>query len=183
MAKKTRKLISVLSFLLLVAHILTACEKVVEQEDSPSKTAAATEQQPKDSTTLTLRANTEWDSNDGGQTDPDGTLSVEEALMMSTGSTLRVRGIIVGACARSISNAEFAPPFSYDQALLVADREGERNEGRILAVNLTEKQSMRKVLNLVDHPELHGATIVITGTLQNYLGIVGLKDITEYSFM
>lgn len=90
-----------------------------------------------------------------------------------------VHGYIVGDCTVSISNAEFQPPFSFSQAVLLADRPRCQDQDSIISVCLTTSQRARKELNLVDHPENWGRTITVFGYKEKYLGIIGIKNINN----
>ena len=94
-----------------------------------------------------------------------------------------VVGYIVGACTRNISNAQFTPPFTYSTAILLADKKGENNKGKVISIQL-KKGKIRDMFNLVEHPENYGRKAYFSGTKNVYLGIYGMKDhIGTYGFV
>lgn len=94
-----------------------------------------------------------------------------------------VVGYIVGACTRNISNAQFTPSFTYSTAILLADKKGENNKGKVISIQL-KKGKIRDMFNLVEHPENYGRKAYFSGTKNVYLGIYGMKDhIGTYGFV
>lgn len=111
------------------------------------------------------------------------TYTVSEFIAAQLGSrAVKVEGYIVGACAQSVSRAEWVAPFTCRQAILLADRPGERDERRVMSVEL-KQGGMRTQFNLPDHPENLGRKIYVYGVKHNYLGVPGIKEtITGYGW-
>lgn len=100
---------------------------------------------------------------------------------LSSGSVM-VHGYIVGACSKQISNAQWAAPFTYNQAILLADDPQCTDDTKVMSVQL-KKGPIRNTFNLVDHPENLGRKVYVYGGKHTYLGIAGMKDdITGYGF-
>lgn len=51
-----------------------------------------------------------------------------------------VKGYIVGACSRSIRQAEWEPPFSLESAVLLADSPDESDPERVISIQLVGKR-------------------------------------------
>ncbi|WP_455062547.1 DUF6359 domain-containing protein [Prevotella fusca] len=109
---------------------------------------------------------------------PDGeqkVYSVEEFLNGEFGNRyVWVHGYIVGACKRSIKQAEWEPPFSYDSAVLLADSPGESDPEQVISVQMVGKQ-MKEEIALASNPQNYGREIAFYGLKQKYLGIPGMK--------
>ena len=108
--------------------------------------------------------------------------TVDEFLRTPLGRrSVRVKGYIVGACSKSISQAEWSAPFTWTQAILLADRKGERDAGKVMSVKL-KSERMRQIFNLVEHPENQGRKLWVYGEKQTYLGISGISDVNGYDW-
>lgn len=110
-------------------------------------------------------------------------VTVDEFLNNDIRVQVFVEGYIVGDCTKSISNAEFQPPFTYPQALLVASRADESSRDMVMTVSLKSGSKWRAALNLVDHPENHGRRVRVFGFREIYLGVPGIKAIDAFSFI
>ena len=103
-------------------------------------------------------------------------VSVTAFLGDSIGCDVFVQGYIVGACTKSLKNAEWRPPFTYAQAVLLAAQKNERAKCRLISVQLPSGSKIRNDLNLVDHPEhLNMPIAILASQGENYLGIPGIK--------
>ncbi len=85
-----------------------------------------------------------------------------------------VQGYIVGACSRSIRQAEWEPPFSLEAAVLLADSPGETDPEKVISIQMVGKK-MKREIALADNPENYGRPIAFYGVKQKYLGIPGMK--------
>ena len=114
-------------------------------------------------------------------------ISVAEAIANNSGTTT-VEGYIVGATVTgSGGKATYShtAPFTFTAAgtnIAIADSPNETNPSKILPVQLPSG-SIRTELNLKDHPENLGKKIQITGSLEAYFSVPGLKSPTEYTFI
>lgn len=106
-------------------------------------------------------------------------LSVEDFINDEPTEGATVKGYIIGDCTKSFKYAEFEPPFTHEQALLIADTPDERDQDFILAIQLPGGKK-RKDLNLVDHPDHLHRKIIISGVWARYLYMAGMKEITYY---
>ncbi|MBQ4633019.1 MAG: hypothetical protein IJB46_06685 [Prevotella sp.] len=121
---------------------------------------------------------TEGSGNDDSSTIETGdTITVGRFINNTINGQVFVYGYIVGACTKSISNAEFFPPFTYSQALLLADDSLEADPEKVMTVCLTTKAKARQALNLVDNPENYRKRIIIFGFQETYLKRPGIKKI------
>ena len=85
-----------------------------------------------------------------------------------------VHGYIVGACKRSIKQAEWEAPFTYDSAILLADDPEESNPEKVISIQMVNKQ-MKEAIGLAANPQNYGKHIAFFGIKQKYLGIPGMK--------
>lgn len=80
----------------------------------------------------------------------------------------------------SSSKCSFDPPFASNTNLVLATKSSCRDKSVCLSVQLA-KGDVRDALNLVDHPELLGRSLLLRGDLvSSYYGIPGLQSISEY---
>ncbi|MGD6843102.1 chitobiase/beta-hexosaminidase C-terminal domain-containing protein [Bacillus infantis] len=107
-------------------------------------------------------------------------ISVAEAIASNSG-TATVEGYIVGT-AISGTNYDQEAPFTSATNLGIADSASETNPAKILPVQLPSG-TIRTALNLVDHPENLGKKVQITGALQAYFSVPGLKSPTSFSII
>ena len=119
------------------------------------------------------------DANGGSQgegTNVDGGMfTVAQFMEMTLSGKQWVVGYVVGACTKTINNADFEPPFVDPQALLLADTYGETDRGKVITIGLPSGSKARRELNLVDHPENYGKRIAFYGEQATYLKVIGMK--------
>lgn len=124
------------------------------------------------------------DGGGGGET-PKGTgtkadpYNVAKAIQSNSG-TFWVDGYIVG-CVNdiSISTAVFAPPFSKNSNLLIADKADEKKIANCLVIQLPVGD-IRNVVNLMDNGGNLGKRIQLKGSLETYFGVPGMKSTSGY---
>lgn len=105
-------------------------------------------------------------------------ISVSEAIANNSG-TATVKGFIVGT-AISGTNYDLEAPFTVNTNLGLADSPDETDPAKILPVQLPTG-SIRTGLNLVDNPANFRAEVTITGKLEAYFQVPGLKSPTAYT--
>ena len=92
-----------------------------------------------------------------------------------------VKGYIVGSIDdKSISDANFSSSAVLKTNLLLADNVDETDIARCLAVQLPSG-AVRDALNLVDNPGNYKKLVTLTGSLEKYFGVAGLKSVTKYT--
>ena len=109
--------------------------------------------------------------------------TVTEALAAYTGvaKPAIVNGYIVGSIDdKSIDDANFSGNAVLKTNLLIADNADETDISKCLAVQLPSGK-VRDALNLVDNPDNYKKQVVLTGSLEKYFGVAGLKNVTAYS--
>ena len=106
-------------------------------------------------------------------------LTVAEAIANNAGKAT-VQGYIVGT-ASSGTNYDQVAPFTVATNLGLADNPNETNPAKILPVQLPNTK-VRIDLNLVDHPENFQKKVAITGSLEAYFSVPGLKSASSYEF-
>ncbi|MBG9588227.1 DUF6359 domain-containing protein [Cytobacillus firmus] len=106
--------------------------------------------------------------------------SVAEAIADNNG-TATVEGYIVGTTANGPKYTHTGP-FSVNTNLAIADSPSETDPSKILPVQLPNN-SIRTELNLKDNPDHLGKKVQITGSLEAYFTVPGLKSPTAYTFV
>ncbi|SDH88098.1 hypothetical protein SAMN04487975_10937 [Planococcus glaciei] len=114
------------------------------------------------------------------QADAAEPITVADAIANNTG-TATVKGYIVGA-AVSGTNYDQEVPFTIATNVGLADSPDETNPAKILPVQLPSG-AVRAGLNLVDNPTNFKAQITITGKLEAYFSMPGLKSPTAYTII
>lgn len=112
---------------------------------------------------------------EGSNVEGDEMLTVAQFMEMTLSGQQWVIGYVVGACTKTINNADFEPPFVDPQALLIADTYGETDRGKVITIGLPSGSKARRELNLVDHPENYGKRIAFYGEQATYLKVTGMK--------
>ncbi|MBR5813413.1 MAG: choice-of-anchor J domain-containing protein, partial [Bacteroidaceae bacterium] len=93
-----------------------------------------------------------------------------------------VKGYIVGSIdGKSIDDANFSGTAVSTTNLLIADDADETDITKCLPVQLPGG-AVRNALNLVENPGNYKKLVSLTGSLEKYFGIAGLKGVKEYSF-
>lgn len=103
------------------------------------------------------------------------TMSVAEAIANNSGKA-EVEGYIVGT--RNV----FEGPFTVATNIQIADHPDEKALVKTLPVQLPIG-AIRNGLNLVDHPNLLGKKVRVTGSLESYFSVPGLKTPTSYEIL
>ena len=102
---------------------------------------------------------------------------------ITEGKVVTVSGYIVGACSKHIKNAEWEYPFTYDNAILLADDRGETSPEQVIAIQLASKL-LKEELGLKSNPDNYGKKIFFCGVKHKYLGVFGIKkNIYDYGWM
>ena len=112
-----------------------------------------------------------------------GEYTVAQALAAYTGvaKPAIVKGYIVGSIDdKSIDDANFSGNAVLKTNLLIADNADETETAKCLAVQLPSGK-VRDALNLVDNPSNYKKLVTLTGSLEKYFGVAGLKNVTAYS--
>ncbi|GLB61868.1 DUF6359 domain-containing protein [Cytobacillus sp. NCCP-133] len=106
--------------------------------------------------------------------------SVSEAIATNKG-VATVEGYMVGV-TKSTSSYSHSGPFTVATNIAIADSPDETDPSKILPVQLPSG-NVRAGLNLVDNPDNLGAKVQITGTLETYYSVPGLKNSSSYSWV
>lgn len=107
-------------------------------------------------------------------------ISVADAIANNAGAAT-VNGFIVGTVI-SGGNYDQEAPFTSATNLAIADSPDEVDPAKILTVQLPSG-SARTGLNLVDNPTNFKAEVNITGTLEAYFSVPGLKSPTSFEIL
>ena len=122
----------------------------------------------------------------GGETQPDEPIvgSVNDALAAYVdGKKIQatVTGYIVGAVNGDVETGSEFGSTEVATNILIADDADESDYTKCLIVQLP-KGDIRKALNLADNANNYKKQIKISGSLETYFKVAGLKSITEYEF-
>ncbi|MCM3610372.1 DUF6359 domain-containing protein [Planococcus sp. MERTA32b] len=115
------------------------------------------------------------------QADAAEAISVADAIANNSGEAT-VNGYIVGTVI-SGGNYDQEAPFTSATNLALADSPDETDPAKILTVQLPSNSDVRKALNLVDNPNMFKAEVTITGNLEAYFSVPGLKSPTDFSIL
>lgn len=139
---------------------------------------------------VTFTAGASTGGNTGGDTpDPDAEFytvaQVQEAAL--TGKSASVRGYIVGYVMSGGKYSASTVAFSADGCdinsnLVLADSKDESDHEYCIPVQLP-KGTCRNELNLMANPANLGRYVELTGTLDNYFNIPGLRNVSSYRFL
>lgn len=116
-------------------------------------------------------------------------MTVAEAQEATVGDVICVRGYIVASCTRSMSNADFRPPFEGSTAIILADAKVDLDDFQyatdddLFPICLTDYKDIRTALNLVDNPGLWNKQVFITGVKSRYMNLPGLKKVLQYQII
>ena len=113
-----------------------------------------------------------------------GEYNVTEALAAFNAGAAKpaiVKGYIVGSIDdKSIDDANFSGNAVLKTNLLLADNADETDIAKCLAVQLPSG-AVRDALNLVDNPGNYKQYVTLTGSLEKYFGVAGLKSVSAYT--
>ncbi len=109
-------------------------------------------------------------------------ITVEQAIANNSG-TANVEGYIVGTVV-STNNFDLEAPWSQNTNLAIADSPTETDIRKMLPIQLTTSgANIRSALNLADNPEKHHAKVQITGTLEAYFTVPGLRNPSAFTII
>lgn len=119
--------------------------------------------------------------------DPVGSGSFEDpynvaaAVSNNAGDDVWVEGYIIGVMETTVDPfaPAWAPPFTTNSNIIIADQAEERNIGNALIVQLPVGE-VRNALNLVDHNGNIGKQVKIMGDLSTYFGQAGMRNARGY---
>lgn len=110
------------------------------------------------------------------------TITVAQAIANNTG-TATVTGFIVGYTtggSNGKATYDFEAPFAADTNFAIADSPTERDATKILPVQIPS--SFRTNFGLLTNPSILGKKVFVTGSLEAYFSVPGLKSPTAMSF-
>ncbi|MFS0777761.1 5'-nucleotidase C-terminal domain-containing protein [Neobacillus sp. 3P2-tot-E-2] len=109
-------------------------------------------------------------------------ITVAQAIANNTGSATVV-GYIVGYTTSGSGGKatyDFEAPFGADTNFAIADSPTERDATKILPVQLPT--SFRPTFGLLTNPSIVGKQVYVTGSLEAYFSVPGIKSLTAMSF-
>ena len=117
----------------------------------------------------------------GGGNSPEHAFTIAQAKENVGCKGVWVGGYIVGGDLSSKSMS-FTPPFSSATNLAIGPRSATSTRTSCLSIQLPSG-NIREGLNLVSNPENLGRFVLLKGDIEaSYFGLVGLKNVSEYSF-
>ena len=153
----------------LSLNVVTGCERI----ELPEETGEGDEvvEVPDDTDTPVT-------PDDSETTD---TLTISEAFQMTAGRVC-VKGYIVGYVSGStMRGAVLGLPDAPNTSMLIADNPYETDPLVCMPVRL-EADTYRPVLNLYDHPDYYRRLIGLSGQIELYYGLPGIRDIEDYNW-
>ena len=97
-----------------------------------------------------------------------------------------VKGYIVGYVRKNkntISQTSFKLVLPSETNIVLADSPEEKDYNNCIAVELSKNHiETRNALNLKDHPENLHRCVIVEGTIEIYMGALGVKNTRAYSF-
>ncbi|MDY5547094.1 MAG: DUF6359 domain-containing protein [Prevotella sp.] len=169
---------SIVIRILLCLILFSSCQKI-EYEDEED-THKKTEQKDDDYGDTTEDDENQTDDSDSTIPARRNLYTVTQFLEEAPAAQVWVEGYIVGACKQKIGNARFAPPFTYDTAILLADGTDKTKKGEYIPVCLKSGSRARKQLNLKDNPGMYHKKVRIYAMREKYFGVTGIKNIDDY---
>ena len=110
--------------------------------------------------------------NDGTEKRP---FTVAEVKRMTVNKLYRwVRGVIYGTMVNADASEVVTSDFSSSTNIVIGD------ELINIPIKLTDNETLREAINLVDHPYLLGKEILIKGSLTDYCSSKGVTEVEEY---
>lgn len=110
--------------------------------------------------------------------------TVSEALAAFTGvaTPAVVKGYIVGTVDGQVytDGCRFSGSAESKTNILIADNADETDHANCMPVQLPSG-AVRNALNLVDNPGNYKKLVILTGSLEKYFGVPGLKTVTKYA--
>ncbi|MEK4711920.1 DUF6359 domain-containing protein [Sporosarcina sp. FSL K6-5500] len=106
-------------------------------------------------------------------------INVSDAIANNTGKAT-VKGYVVGYTTGSKSITNDPSKFKDDFNLVLADGIDESDSGKVISVQLSA--AFRAEFGLNSNPSNIGKELIITGNLETYNGLAGLKSPTEMKF-
>lgn len=157
-----------LSFLLIVCFLFASCTKNVYEYYGENPETE--NEQEGDGSNKKDGYEFEYDHNSKVQT-------VASFITADFGdASVWVEGYIVGSCTKSIKNAVWEPPFSSDNAILLADEQGETDSDKVISIQLKTKE-YKENIGLATNSNNYNKRIKFLGVKRKYLGIWGMKDL------
>ena len=108
-------------------------------------------------------------------------ITVAQAIASNSGTAI-VKGYIVGFIdGKSIDGAQFNSNATVETNIIIADNPEESDISKCLPVQLPSGDVRSKV-NLVSNPGNYKKIVALTGSLEKYFGVAGLKSVTKAVF-
>lgn len=149
-----------LIFLILIIGGIGACSKLEEEGQPP----ASEQPNPEEG---------------GGSYIPQegDTLTVTQALKVSPGDWVAVKGYIVGYInGTAMSKAVFGAPMKDENTnIIIANTPDEQDHTRCMPIQLEKGSAERARYNLLLYPELLGKKLLVEGALTTYFRVNGFK--------
>ncbi len=177
--------LSIFLILCVFVFVCSSCEKAYnKEEDKSEQTPEKGDSTPTDDKSTPAGDEGTPTGDDGTPAGDDSTPSTTEYLTIAEfiegfEGKKNIEGYIVGDCTKSMKNANFTPPFSQPQAILLADNIDERDKAKIIPVQLKSGYKVRTLLNLQDHPENLHKKLRFTGSYGTYMKVPGCTDISS----
>lgn len=116
-----------------------------------------------------------------------GEYSVAQAINYYKAGNTGVKNTTVCGYIVGVLNSQTSPSFSgtttKNSNIIIADDPDETNINNCIPIELKSDTTARAELNLVDNGGKYKQPVKITGTLDSYFGMAGIKSVTDHSFI
>lgn len=91
-----------------------------------------------------------------------------------------VKAYIAGSANNKLENFITTADGAVASNLMLSDAQSETDYTKCIPVQLASKTQARTDLNLIDNPTNLGRVLLVSGNIQKYFSVAGIKNITEY---
>ncbi len=91
-----------------------------------------------------------------------------------------VKAYISGSADNKLENFITTASGAVASNLMLSDAQSETDYTKCIPAQLVKNTDARTALNLIDNPTNLGKTLLVSGNIQKYFGVAGIKNIAEY---
>ena len=99
---------------------------------------------------------------------------------LATEELVWVKAYISGSADNKLSAFITTTTGAVASNLMLSDAQSETDYTKCVPAQLASKSAARTALNLIDNPTNLGKTLLVSGKIQKYFGVAGIKEITEW---
>ena len=91
-----------------------------------------------------------------------------------------VKAFIAGSASNKLENFVTTASGAVASNLMLSDAQGETDYTKCIPAQLASKSAARTALNLIDNPTNLGKTLLVSGNIQKYFNVAGIKNIADF---